>query len=91
MHPRTAVDRYNAEKMSRRSTRDDGGSGRTPPPAMRQNPARGARAAGWWQAGLRARQSWSPAFPFVAEQWRLERSALTYRCGGSAGMAVELW
>lgn len=31
-----------------------------------------------------------PSHSLTSEQWRLERPALTYRCGGSAGMAGGL-
>src|ERR1700676_969654 len=31
-----------------------------------------------------------PSHSLTREQWRLERPALTYRCGGSAGMAGAL-
>jgi hypothetical protein len=69
---------------------------RTSPPAMRQDSEMRFDAFRS-QAGLRTRQFRGlgsvptpgrlPSHPLHSEQWRLERPALTYRCGGSAGMA----
>src|ERR1700694_3039686 len=65
---------------------------RTSPPAMRQDSE--MRATHFHsQAGLRTRQSRAigrslapgrlPSHSLTSEQWRLERTAPTYRCGGS--------